>query len=130
MWTSGRVSGKVAWDPSESAEADSDEQAAFMECVRKHEAQKSVLSDLLGSDDCPDLREWALRLEAEDISDIPSSLRRPIGFVKHSGLVVPDPHTPITTEWQPLPAKSGLEPRLAPQGPLSAVRRHKCTAAA
>ena len=68
------------------------------------------------------LRWWGRRLQSTDLSDFPESLKRPQRKLSWSGAVIPDPHQPIETEWQPLPAKAALPVRPAPQGWLSAVR--------
>ena len=56
--------------------------------------------------------------------EIPVSLQKPLPTLDYSGLLLPDPHKPVATKWQPLSLldRVDLHVRQAPQGWLSAVR--------
>ena len=121
-WGTGRVDAHAAWEPEAEQKSCSSEQAAFFAQVREHEARKADLEALLHADGSVDMLEWKSRLGTEELESIPQSLQKPVAVETASGLLITDPHVPIDTEWQPLPDRSPLQPRPAPQGWLSAVR--------
>ena len=68
------------------------------------------------------IAEWAQSISLLCTDEIPAALLRPLKISDWSGLLLPDPHEPIQTDWQALPNKVDSPTRPAPQGWLSAVR--------
>ena len=122
-WVSGRVAGTAAYQPELDETASDVDEEAFQLLQQKHESSISTMSALLQNDGSDDMLDWEKRLAPTDLSDYPSSQREGQAELEWSGLVVPDPHTPVDTKWSPLPEKDELLRRHAPQGWLSAVRR-------
>ena len=121
-WLSGRVSGTAAHEPKLAGETTADEERAFQSEWLEHERSLKQMSELLNEDGSRDMLEWEQRLGPTDMADFPANLRRPADKLDWCRLDIPDPHTPVATEWQPLPAKLDLPLRPAPQGWLTAVR--------
>ena len=108
-----------------------DEDAAFQESLKEptntadatalqlvrdqHNSDAAVLKELLLCDDSTDMLEWEQRLQLLGTDEISASLQKPLPTIGYSGLLLPNPHKPETTKWQPLPDKVDLPVRDAPQ---------------
>ena len=129
-WQSGRVAGTAAHQEQEETAASRVDLDAFEEIVRDHNAAADVLKALLNQSQDKAISEWAQNLLPLSTEEVPTSLMKPLGKLEWSQLQLPNPHTPIETKWQSLPAKVELPRRAAPQGWLTAVRqKHRAEAA-
>ena len=59
-----------------------------------------------------DMLEWEQRLRLLSTDDIPASLQKPLLTLGDSGLLLPNPHKPVATKWQPLPDRVDLPVRV------------------
>lgn len=70
-WSSGRVSGTVAFRPELKTEASKSEEKAFGRQHQQHEANIDAMRELLLRDGSEDMESWAQRLGLTDMANFP-----------------------------------------------------------
>ena len=121
-WESGRVEGTAAFQEDLLEPAAAEDELEFLDVVKQHDQESVKLSNLLQVDGSSNMLEWDQRLTPLCVDEVPVSLRKPLPKLEWSQLLIPDPHLPVHTDWQPLPEKVELPTRPAPQGWLSSVK--------
>ena len=128
-WHSGRVAGTAAFEYGATTTSNASHSVgnvegtvAFQHQVKKHEADVNDLRAILKADHSEDMCQWEQMLSHTDMQDFPEALKRPMPQLSWSGALIPNPHVPVQTDWQPLPKQANLPKRDAPQGWLLAVR--------
>ena len=120
-WESGRVSGTAAYQVVGTGDHCKQSISAFEEQINKHNAAAERLRCRLVGCKNVSVAEWAQNVTPLETSEVPDELRKPLSELEWSGLRFAEPHEPVQSEWQPLPARKVLPTRDAPQGWLSAV---------
>ena len=122
-WETGRNSGTAAYQVLGTGDHcnQSSAASAFEEQINKHNAAAERLRCRLMGSENVSVVEWSQNVTPLETSEVPNELRKPLSALEWSGLRFADPHEPVQSEWQPLPARKILPTRDAPQGWLSAV---------
>ena len=119
-WESGRVAETAAYHPEPSQCAVTPE---FDFELQRHRAAQDKLEALLDADGSQYMQDWKARLAPFSLDEVPDSLKQPLTQLEWCDILLPDPHTPVQTQWCGLPKPKKLPKRPAPNGWLSAVRR-------
>ena len=118
-WESGRVSDTAAHHPVPSQSSVPQE---FYSVLQKHKRAQKKLEAHLDADASQYMLDWKARLSPFNLDDTHDCLKQPLIDLKWCGILLPDPHIPVETEWSSLPQQQGLPRRPVPNGWLSAVK--------
>lgn len=119
-WESGRVAGTAAYHPEPSQCSMPPE---FDSELQRHKASQDKLETLLDADGSQYMLDLKARLAPFNLGELPDSLKQPLTRLEWCDILLPDPHTPVETQWCALPEPKMLPKRPAANGWLSAVRQ-------